>query len=91
MSTPTIFSKTQSADVVLDASGNLTGITGINTSESLVGGVMKALANPFNGGKSLVVGAANLVAMPVSGLAVSFAREKIQDATGFDPFFGLVR
>lgn len=86
-----IFSKTQTARVVKNADGDLTGITDIKTDASIIDGTLKALTNPFTGGENVVVGAANIVAMPISGLAVSWGREKLRAATGFDAFFGLVQ
>lgn len=86
-----ILSSTQTATAKFDAAGKLIGIENIDTEAGVLAGTMKALANPFNGGENVVVGAANLVALAVSSIGVAFAREKIQDATGFDPFFGLVR
>lgn len=86
-----IFSKTQTARIVKDADGNLTGITEIETDANIFEGVLKALTNPFTGGENVVTGAANIVAMPISGLAVAWGRDKLRAATGFDVFFGLVQ
>lgn len=86
-----IFSKTQTARVVKDSSGNLTGITDIKTDASIIDGTLKALTNPFTGGENVVVGAANIIAMPISALAVSWGRDKLREATGLDVFFGLVQ
>lgn len=85
-----MFAKTQTAKVVYDTNGNLTGVEKIDTSAGILSGTLAVLANQFTGGATVVTGAANLTGALVNGLAHGFVREKVKESTGFDPYFGLV-
>lgn len=84
------FTKTQTAKVVLNANGDLTGITTIDTDAGMLTGAMKHVGSVLNGGEDVVVGLGHTVGEVAVGYVVGGIIQKIGDVTGVDPYFGLL-